>query len=74
MDSKRPNLCAHAHSGTLFILSLFFMFSLLLSLTLPIPSAKPLTHTFLSEPKQSGIVNDLMKVGGLFAKESLGLG
>jgi len=48
------------------------MFSLLLSLTLPIASAKPLTHTFLSEPKQSGIVNDLMKVGGLFAKESLG--
>lgn len=46
------------------------MSSLLLSLTLPPLSAKPLTHTSLSEPTQSGIVNDLMKVGGLFAKES----
>lgn len=60
----------HTHSQTLFILSLSPCLSLLLSLTLPPLSAKPLTHTSLSEPKQSGIVNGLMKVGGLFAKES----
>lgn len=45
------------------------VFSFTVSHSAPL-SAKPLTHTSLSEPAQSGIVNDLMKVGGLFAKES----
>ncbi len=71
---KKEYTYAHTHtrSQALFILSLSCL-SLLLSLTLPPLSAKPLTHTSLSEPKQSGIVNGLMNVGGLFAKSSLRL-
>lgn len=63
------NAHTHTHTNTVYFV-LLSMSSLLLSLTLPPISAKPLTHTSLSEPKQSGIVNGLMKVGGLFAKES----
>lgn len=69
LDSKRPHLSAHAYSRTRFILSLSPCL-LFYCLSLCHLSAKPLTHTSLSEPTQSGIVNDLMKVGGLFAKES----